>query len=68
MQKYANYTCKFWIKLKVCIIYRGEIISEDIYIKDEWGIWELSELVSIWMIGQKSCKDQNAVYIFSASI
>lgn len=40
MQKYANYTCKFWIKPKMCIIYRGEIISEDIYIKAEWGIWE----------------------------
>lgn len=37
MQKYAKYTCKFWIKMKMCIIFRGEIALErDVYIRANW--------------------------------
>lgn len=51
MQKYAKYTCKFWIKMKMFIIFRGEIALErDVYIRANWGyVGRKSELVRTQM-------------------
>lgn len=52
MQKYAKYTCKFWIKMKMCIIFQGEIALErDVYISTNWGyMGRKSELVRAQMV------------------
>lgn len=67
MQKYAKYTCKFWIKMKMCIIFQEEIALErDVYISTNWKyMGRKCELVRTQMVLEDQLQRYWGLFRFS---